>query len=99
MSLRDDVETGLLDLIDPDLFGGSYIVGGNEIDCIWRSSQSIVPGEFAGQVVERYRLTCARDIYTAVVGQEIEVEGRIWTVIEDRGLESICDIIVERYLA
>lgn len=99
MSLRDDVETGLLDLIDPELFGSVHQIDGDQVTCIWRPEQSIVAGDFSGQVVERYRMTCDKAEFSAVVGQEVEVDGIVWTVADDRGLGLITDLVLARFTA
>lgn len=99
MSLRDEVETALLELIDPELFGSVHEIDGEQVTCIWRPEQSIVAGDFSGQVVERYRLTCDKTAFTAVVGQEVDVDGIVWTVADDRGLTLITDLILARFTA
>ena len=103
MSLRDDIESDLFDLLDDEMFGRDMLIDGDYITGIWQSDNLLEPGQtpghFAGSIVERYRLIVSKKDLEAVTGQELDIDGVKWTVVGIRPWSTMTDLVVERYTA
>jgi len=99
MGLTADVETELMGLLDAEMFGRSMVINSVVMTGIWQDDDTVEPGGFAGSIVERYRLVVASSALTAIVGQELVIDSRTYTVVATRPMELMTDISVERYTA
>lgn len=60
----------------------------------------VLPGEFNGSIVERRKLFLQADAFSAIVGQERQIDGLLWMVVSTSiPGELLTTIIVERYTA
>jgi len=100
MSLTDEVEDGLRELLAPELFGASaLVVDGVSITGLFAPDERDQAGTLPGQVVERYRLFCPREDLTASVGEELTINGQVWAVVQNRSMGTLTDLTLLRYTA
>jgi hypothetical protein len=99
MGLISEVEQELTALLYAEMFGREMVIDGYPVTGIWQDDDAAQPGAFAGQIVERYRLVVEKTALTAIVGQEIVVDSKTYTVVASRPMELLTDISVERYTA
>lgn len=99
MSLQTDVENELLYLIDPEVYGASMVIDTKTVNAIFAPDDAYVPGSMPGQIVERRRLVVAKSDLTAVVGNELTIDGAVWHVVAEQPMQLITNVICERYFA
>ena len=62
-----------------------------------RNSLEEEEGEFDGQLIYRRRYLCLADELSAVLGQERELDGKLWRVVSISRPGVLLDITFERY--
>ena len=98
--LADIVETELLDLLDPDLFGMTdLLIDGQAVAGVFAPEERDQQGTYPGQIVERYRLICRREDLSAAVGEELDIGGQVWAVVQNRTMAYLTDLTLIRYTA
>jgi hypothetical protein len=100
MSLVDDVERDLLALLDPQLFGSSSLVVDNApVVGVFAPDETDQAGNYPGQIAQRYRLVCRREDLVAEVGEELDINGQMWVVVQNRTMGLLTDLVLLRYTA
>lgn len=101
MGLADDMDSEILEMIDQD-FGETLEVDGSPVEGIFRPDYSAAgaahSGNLDGSIVERFRLVVPIAALNAVVGHEVVVNGKTWTIVSANPRPLVSDVIVDRYL-